>query len=63
VVAEACAAQGATLCVAVIVCPQTHPSIIDATLGMRTPEQVGRNVNSMIGKSLTGSGMISAIRG
>lgn len=29
---------------AVIACPYTQPSIINVTLGKRTPEQVGRNV-------------------
>jgi D-threo-aldose 1-dehydrogenase len=28
----------------VIAFPHKHPSIINVTLGMRTPEQVGRNV-------------------
>ncbi|MGW1605248.1 aldo/keto reductase [Streptomyces eurythermus] len=42
--AEVCAAHGTTLPAAAIAFPRTHPSIINVTLGMRTPEQVGRNV-------------------
>lgn len=37
-------AHGTTLPVAAIAFPRTHPSIINVTLGMRTPEQVVRNV-------------------
>lgn len=43
-IAEVCAAHGTTLPAAAIAFPYTHPSIINVTLGMRTPEQVGRNV-------------------
>jgi D-threo-aldose 1-dehydrogenase len=43
-ITEVCAAYGTTLPAAVITVPYTHPSIINGTLGMRTPEQVGRNV-------------------
>lgn len=43
-IAEVCAAHGTTLPAAAIAFPRTHPSIINVTLGMRTPEQVGRNV-------------------
>ncbi|MFF8974927.1 aldo/keto reductase [Streptomyces sp. NPDC014995] len=42
--AEVCEAHGTTLPAAAIAFPNTHPSIIDVTLGMRTAEQVGRNV-------------------
>jgi D-threo-aldose 1-dehydrogenase len=44
---EVCAAYGTTLPAAVIAGPYTHPSIINVTLGMRTPEQVGRNVEHL----------------
>jgi D-threo-aldose 1-dehydrogenase len=37
-------AHGTILPAAAIASPYTHPSIINVTLGMRTPEQVGRNV-------------------
>ncbi|MER6130029.1 aldo/keto reductase [Streptomyces sp. NPDC001795] len=43
-IAEVCEAHGTTLPAAAIAFPHTHPSIINVTLGMRTPEQVGRNV-------------------
>ncbi|GAB3008422.1 aldo/keto reductase [Streptomyces pseudoechinosporeus] len=43
-IAEVCAAHGTTLPAAAIAFPYTHPSIINVTLGMRTAEQVGRNV-------------------
>ncbi|MCL8016238.1 aldo/keto reductase [Streptomyces sp. AS02] len=43
-IAEICAAHGTSLPAAAIAFPYTHPSIINVTLGMRTPEQVVRNV-------------------
>jgi D-threo-aldose 1-dehydrogenase len=43
-IAEVCEAHGTTLPAAAIAFPYTHPSIINVTLGMRTAEQVGRNV-------------------
>lgn len=43
-IAEVCAAHGTSLPAAVIAFPYTRPSIINVTLGMRTPQQVGRNV-------------------
>ncbi|MGW1030415.1 aldo/keto reductase [Streptomyces sp. NPDC002577] len=43
-IAEVCAAHGTTLPAAAIAFPYTDPSIINVTLGMRDPEQVGRNV-------------------
>ncbi|MDN0196356.1 aldo/keto reductase [Streptomyces sp. S.PNR 29] len=43
-IAEVCEAHGTTLPAAAIAFPRTHPSIINVTLGMRTPEQVVRNV-------------------
>jgi D-threo-aldose 1-dehydrogenase len=43
-IAEICAAHGTTLPAAAIAFPYTHPSIINVTLGMRTPEQVVQNV-------------------
>ncbi|MGW2638054.1 aldo/keto reductase [Streptomyces sp. NPDC001348] len=43
-IAEVCAAHGTTLPTAAIAFPYSHPSIINVTLGMRTAEQVVRNV-------------------
>ncbi|MET7456007.1 aldo/keto reductase [Streptomyces sp. NPDC005574] len=43
-IAEVCAAHGTTLPEAAIAFPSTHPSIINVTLGMRSPQQVQRNV-------------------
>ncbi|MEN1882755.1 aldo/keto reductase [Streptomyces mirabilis] len=43
-IAEVCAGHWTTLPAAAIAFPYTHPSIINVTLGMRTAEQVGRNV-------------------
>jgi D-threo-aldose 1-dehydrogenase len=43
-IADVCEAHGTTLPAAAIAFPHTHPSIINVTLGMRTAEQVGRNV-------------------
>ncbi|MDW8804887.1 aldo/keto reductase [Streptomyces scabiei] len=43
-IADVCAAHGTTLPAAAIAFPLTHPTIINVTLGMRTAEQVGRNV-------------------
>ncbi|MFM9588268.1 aldo/keto reductase [Streptomyces scabiei] len=43
-IADVCAAHGTTLPAAAIAFPFTHPTIINVTLGMRTAEQVGRNV-------------------
>ncbi|MFD0273608.1 aldo/keto reductase [Kitasatospora sp. NPDC127111] len=43
-IAEVCAAHGTTLPAAAVAFPYGHPSIINVTLGMRTAEQVGRNV-------------------
>ncbi|MFJ8114245.1 aldo/keto reductase [Streptomyces sp. NPDC096132] len=43
-IAEVCAAHGTSLPAAAIAFPHTHPSIVNVTLGMRTPEQVVRNV-------------------
>ncbi|WP_109003939.1 aldo/keto reductase [Streptomyces rishiriensis] len=43
-IADVCAAHGTTLPAAAIAFPRTHPSIINVTLGMRTREQVVRNV-------------------
>ena len=43
-IADVCEAHGTTLPAAAIAFPYTHPSIINVTLGMRTPEQVRRNV-------------------
>ncbi|PBC70387.1 D-threo-aldose 1-dehydrogenase [Streptomyces sp. TLI_235] len=44
-IAEVCAAHGTTLPAAAVAFPYSHPSIINVTLGMRTAEQVGRNVD------------------
>ncbi|MGW2486127.1 aldo/keto reductase [Streptomyces sp. NPDC001606] len=43
-IAEVCEAHGTSLPAAAIAFPYTHPSIINVTLGMRTAEQVGHNV-------------------
>ncbi|MER5900001.1 aldo/keto reductase [Streptomyces mirabilis] len=43
-IAQVCATHGTTLPAAAMAFPYTHPSIINVTLGMRTAEQVGRNV-------------------
>ncbi|MFJ3779984.1 aldo/keto reductase [Streptomyces sp. NPDC090075] len=43
-ISEVCGTHGTTLPAAAIAFPHTHPSIINVTLGMRTPEQVVRNV-------------------
>ncbi|OQR63384.1 aldo/keto reductase [Streptomyces maremycinicus] len=44
-IAELCEAHGTTLPAAAIAFPYTHPNIVNVTLGMRSPEQVLRNVN------------------
>jgi D-threo-aldose 1-dehydrogenase len=44
VIAEVCAAHGTPLSAVAIAFLQTHPSTINVTFGMRTAEQVGRNV-------------------
>ncbi|MGW2572149.1 aldo/keto reductase, partial [Streptomyces sp. NPDC001537] len=41
---QVCEAHGTTLPAAAIAFPYTHPSIINVTLGMRTAEQVRRNI-------------------
>jgi D-threo-aldose 1-dehydrogenase len=66
-IAEVCAAQGSTLPAAAIAFPHTHPSTINVTLGLRTADCGLRNRpdetwNSMISKSRTASGTISALR-
>ncbi|WP_405673647.1 aldo/keto reductase [Streptomyces sp. NBC_01530] len=43
-IAEVCAAHGTTLPAAAVAFPYSHPEVINVTLGMRTAEQVGRNV-------------------
>ncbi|MET7479962.1 aldo/keto reductase [Streptomyces sp. NPDC005648] len=42
--AEVCERYGTTLPAAAIAFPSTHPSVVNVTLGMRTAEQVRRNV-------------------
>ncbi|MEU5598826.1 aldo/keto reductase [Streptomyces sp. NPDC020298] len=42
-IARVCERHGTTLPAAAIAFPATHPSIINVTLGMRSPEQVERN--------------------
>ena len=44
-IAEVCEAHGTTLPAAAIAFPLTHPSIINVTLGVRSREQVERNVD------------------
>ncbi len=43
-IAEVCERHGTTLPAAAIAFPYTHPATVNVTLGMRTPEQVARNV-------------------
>ncbi|MET9730279.1 aldo/keto reductase [Streptomyces sp. NPDC006458] len=43
-IAEVCTAHGTTLPAAAIAFPYSHPSIINVTVGMRSAEQVARNV-------------------
>ena len=43
-IAEVCEQYGTTLPAAAIAFPFTHPAVVNVTLGMRTPEQVGRNI-------------------
>ncbi|MFD5540081.1 aldo/keto reductase [Streptomyces sp. NPDC127079] len=43
-IAEVCEEHGTTLPAAAVAFPYSHPSIINVTLGMRTAEQVERNV-------------------
>jgi D-threo-aldose 1-dehydrogenase len=43
-IAEVCERHGTTLPAAAIAFPSTHPSVVNVTVGMRTREQVERNV-------------------
>ncbi|MGW2723951.1 aldo/keto reductase, partial [Streptomyces sp. NPDC001492] len=43
-IAEVCERHGTTLPAAAIAFPSTHPAVVNVTLGMRTAEQVRRNV-------------------
>ncbi len=43
-IAEICQHHGTTLPAAAIAFPFTHPAVVNVTLGMRTPQQVARNV-------------------
>jgi D-threo-aldose 1-dehydrogenase len=43
-IAELCERYGTTLPAAAIAFPRTHPAVVNVTLGMRTAEQVRRNV-------------------
>jgi D-threo-aldose 1-dehydrogenase len=43
-IADVCEQHGTTLPAAAIAFPYTHPAVVNVTLGMRTPEQVERNV-------------------
>ncbi|WP_349261464.1 aldo/keto reductase [Actinocrinis sp.] len=43
-IAEVCQSHGTTLPAAAIAFPFTHPAVVNVTLGMRTPQQVARNV-------------------
>ncbi|GLP64996.1 hypothetical protein TUSST3_16160 [Streptomyces sp. TUS-ST3] len=43
-IAEICERYGTTLPAAAIAFPRTHPAVVNVTLGMRTAEQVRRNV-------------------
>ncbi len=44
-IAAVCAEHGVTLPAAAVAFPLSHPKVVDVTLGMRTPEQVHRNVD------------------
>jgi D-threo-aldose 1-dehydrogenase len=43
-IANVCAHHGTTLPAAAIAFPFTHPAVVNVTLGMRTPQQVARNI-------------------
>ncbi|MDX3638558.1 aldo/keto reductase [Streptomyces sp. MB09-02B] len=43
-IAEVCESHGVSLPAAAMAFPLTHPSVVNVTLGMRSPEQVARNV-------------------
>jgi D-threo-aldose 1-dehydrogenase len=43
-IAAVCEEHGTTLPAAAIAFPFTHPAVVNVTLGMRTPQQVARNV-------------------
>jgi D-threo-aldose 1-dehydrogenase len=43
-IADVCAQHGTTLPAAAIAFPFTHPAVVNVTLGMRTPQQVARNI-------------------
>ena len=43
-IAEVCEAHGTTLPAAAMAFPFTHPAVVNVTVGMRTPEQVARNI-------------------
>ncbi len=43
-IAEICERHGTTLPAAAIAFPLAHPAVVNVTLGMRTPQQVARNV-------------------
>ncbi|MCX5264580.1 aldo/keto reductase [Streptomyces sp. NBC_00199] len=42
-IADVCTAHGTTLPAAAIAFPRTHPTVVNVTLGMRSPDQVARN--------------------
>ncbi|NUP46245.1 MAG: aldo/keto reductase, partial [Catenulispora sp.] len=44
-IADVCEEHGTTLPAAAIAFPFTHPAVVNVSLGMRTPEQVARNVD------------------
>ena len=56
-IAEVCEQHGTTLPAAAIAFPFTHPAVVNVTLGMRTPAQVGRNAE------LYGEGVPDALWG
>jgi D-threo-aldose 1-dehydrogenase len=43
-IAEVCERHGTILPAATIAFPLTHPAVINVTLGVRSPDQVARNV-------------------
>lgn len=50
-IAALCERHGTTLPAAAIAFPFTHPAVVNVTLGMRTPQQVARNVQ-LYGRSV-----------
>jgi D-threo-aldose 1-dehydrogenase len=58
--ADVCEAHGTTLPAAAVAFPFTHPAVINVTLGMRTADQVARNIR-LLGRPLP-DGLWEALR-